>query len=155
MIDEAESTLSNADNASDRLVQNVLKQAHQSGSYSPGAHLFHFVGHKECIPQVSCSKCFCHICIAAMFSRWVHDSTSAGHNNWQHSERSKQSDIWDLGCSSAGIESHASLASPTPLNHTSMPTGCQILYMCVSKVHVSEVAYHAEASSSASLRQAL
>ena len=41
MIDEAESTLSNADNASDRLVQNVLKQAHQSGSYSPGAHLPH------------------------------------------------------------------------------------------------------------------
>ncbi|KAL0045619.1 hypothetical protein WJX82_011580 [Trebouxia sp. C0006] len=34
MIDEAESTLSSIDNASDRLVQSVLKQAHQSGTFS-------------------------------------------------------------------------------------------------------------------------
>ncbi len=34
MIDEAESTLSSIDNASDRLVQSVLKQAHQSGNFS-------------------------------------------------------------------------------------------------------------------------
>ena len=36
MIDEAETTLSSIDNASDRLVQSVLKQAHQSGNYSSG-----------------------------------------------------------------------------------------------------------------------
>ncbi|DBA75376.1 TPA: hypothetical protein ACH3X1_010642 [Trebouxia sp. C0004] len=34
MIDEAESTLSSIDNASERLVQSVLKQAHQSGNFS-------------------------------------------------------------------------------------------------------------------------
>ena len=32
MIDEAETTLSSIDNASDRLVQSVLKQAHSSGA---------------------------------------------------------------------------------------------------------------------------
>lgn len=36
VIDEAETTLSSIDNASDRLVQSVLKQAHQSGNYSSG-----------------------------------------------------------------------------------------------------------------------
>ena len=34
VMDEAESTLSSIDNASDRLVQSVLKQAHQSGNFS-------------------------------------------------------------------------------------------------------------------------
>lgn len=32
MIDEAETTLTSIDNASDRLVQSVLKQAHSSGA---------------------------------------------------------------------------------------------------------------------------
>ena len=36
MIDEAESTLSNVDIASDRMVQSVLKQAQQSGNFSTG-----------------------------------------------------------------------------------------------------------------------
>ena len=39
VMDEAESTLSSIDNASDRLVQSVLKQAHQSGNYSSGQPL--------------------------------------------------------------------------------------------------------------------
>ncbi|KAL3133994.1 hypothetical protein ABBQ32_008433 [Trebouxia sp. C0010 RCD-2024] len=38
MIDEAETTLSSIDNASDRLVQSVLKHAHQSGNYASGLH---------------------------------------------------------------------------------------------------------------------
>ncbi len=40
MIDEAESTLSSIDNASDRLVQSVLKQAHQSGTFSSAGKTF-------------------------------------------------------------------------------------------------------------------
>lgn len=39
MIDEAETTLSSIDNASDRLVQSVLKHAHQSGNYASGEFL--------------------------------------------------------------------------------------------------------------------